>query len=200
MRKRCISAVSIHVCGQSIDWRPFYLGKSLYLWVWNWMKIASEINYHLLSLREGLSKYSHPTPHCFLCSKHSLCTESNVHGKMCKTNLSKRWIILKQFREGLSVFWCIRWLRKVLFCCTEGTGNVLTLSINCFNIIHSLHCDWISDLYNDITLKYFVYSFMVQQNSTIFRESVASVMYYTLVRFRYWCIDSLEVKEFHQNI
>jgi len=41
---------------------------------------------------------------------------------------------------------------------------------------------------------------MVQQNSTIFRESVAIVMYYSLVSFRYWCIDSLKVMEFHQHI
>jgi len=41
---------------------------------------------------------------------------------------------------------------------------------------------------------------MVQQNYTIFRESVVSVMFYTLVSFRYWCIDFLKAKEFHQNI
>ena len=117
----------------------FYLGKSLPLRVWNWMKIAPEINYHFPSLREELSKYSHPTPDCFLYSKRLLCTESNVHEEVRKTNLSKWWIILKQFREWLSVSWYNRWLRKALTCCTEGAGSVLTLEINCFNIINSVH-------------------------------------------------------------
>ena len=123
------------------------MGKSLPLRVLNWMKIAPEINYHLLSLREELSKYSHPTPNCFLCSKRLLCTESNVREKVHKTNLSKQWIILKQFRVWLIFSWCSRWPRKVLSWCTEGAGNALTPSINCCNIIHSVYCNGISDFW-----------------------------------------------------
>ena len=108
-------------------------------------KFPSEIKCHLLGLWEESSKYSHPTPNYFLCSKHLLHTDSNVYEKLCKINLSNWWMILKH-SKWVSVSWCSRWPRRVLSCWTERAGNVLTLSVNYFNVIHSVHCDWISDL------------------------------------------------------